>query len=96
MTKASDALTAKHDEWIDYLKDVPISIMERISFQINTRYGRILEPGKLIWLDGCKWMCLADETLVNTDGCKVSWYEFLHKLLGYRTKRVLPYVVYED
>lgn len=96
MSKASDTLTAKHDEWIDYLKNVPISIMERSSFQINTRYGRILEAGKILWLDGCKWVCLADEMWVNTDGCKVSWYEFLHKLLEYKTKRVRPYMAYED
>lgn len=28
MTKASDALTAKHDEWINYLKDVPVSVYD--------------------------------------------------------------------
>lgn len=54
MTKASDALTAKHDEWINHLKDVPVSIMEYISFRINTTYSRLLKPGKAIWLDGCK------------------------------------------
>lgn len=96
MTKASDALTAKHDEWINYLKNVPVSIMEHISFQIDTDYGYILKPGKILRLDGCKWVCLADETWVNTDGCKVSWYEFLHKLLEYKTKRVRPYMVHED
>lgn len=52
MTKASDALTAKHDEWINYLKDVPVSIMEYISFRINTTYSSLLKPGKAIWLDG--------------------------------------------
>lgn len=96
MTKASDALTAKHDEWINYLKDVPISIMEYISVQINTTYSTLLKPGKAIWLDGCKWTCLADETWVNTDGRKVSWYDFLHKLLEYKTKRVRPYIIHED
>ena len=96
MTKASDALTAKHDEWINYLKDTPVSIMEHISFRINTTYSRLLKPGKSIWLDDCKWMCLGDETWVNTDGCKVSWYDFLHKLLEYKTKRVLPYAIHED
>ena len=28
MTKASDALTAKHDEWINHLKDTPVSVYD--------------------------------------------------------------------